>query len=45
MGHDPLDDEDKVEAAFRNRVLTVTLPWSETAQSQVRRIAITEPES
>lgn len=33
-------EEDKVEAAFRNGVLTVTLPKSATAQSQVRRIAI-----
>jgi len=33
-------EEDKVEARFRNGVLTVTLPKSETAQSQVRRIAI-----
>ncbi len=32
--------EDKVDARFRNGVLTVTLPKSEKAQSQVRRIAI-----
>ena len=32
--------EDGVEAQFRNGVLTVTLPKSEKAQSQVRRIAI-----
>lgn len=33
-------DEDQVEATFRNGVLTVTLPKTEKAQSQVRRIAI-----
>lgn len=32
--------EDKVDARFRNGVLTVSLPKSERAQSQVRRIAI-----
>ncbi|MBA8853230.1 hypothetical protein FHW20_004210 [Ochrobactrum intermedium] len=32
--------EDKVDAHFRNGVLTVTLPKSEKAQSQVKRIAI-----
>ncbi|TIW78010.1 MAG: Hsp20/alpha crystallin family protein, partial [Mesorhizobium sp.] len=32
--------EDEVEARFRNGVLTVTLPKSEKAQSQVRRIDI-----
>lgn len=32
--------EDKVDARFRNGVLTVTLPKSEKAQSQVRRISI-----
>ncbi|KAB2680971.1 Hsp20/alpha crystallin family protein [Brucella pseudintermedia] len=32
--------EDKVDARFKNGVLTVTLPKSETAQSQVKRIAI-----
>lgn len=32
--------EDKVDARFRNGVLTVTLPKSEKAQSQVKRIAI-----
>ncbi|MFC3073558.1 Hsp20/alpha crystallin family protein [Shinella pollutisoli] len=32
--------EDQVDARFRNGVLTVTLPKSEKAQSQVRRIAI-----
>ncbi len=32
--------EDKVNARFRNGVLTVTLPKSEKAQSQVKRIAI-----
>jgi HSP20 family protein len=33
-------DEDKVDARFRNGVLTVTLPKTEKAQSQVKRIAI-----
>ncbi|MFC3629286.1 Hsp20/alpha crystallin family protein [Paracoccus angustae] len=32
--------EDGVDAQFRNGVLTVTLPKSEKAQSQVKRIAI-----
>lgn len=32
--------EDEVDARFRNGVLTVTLPKTEKAQSQVRRIAI-----
>ncbi|QDZ02593.1 Hsp20/alpha crystallin family protein [Nitratireductor mangrovi] len=32
--------EDKVDARFRNGVLTVTLPKSEKARSQVKRIAI-----
>ena len=32
--------EDNVEAQFRNGVLTVTLPKSEKAQSQVKRIEI-----
>lgn len=32
--------EDGVDARFRNGVLTVTLPKSEKAQSQVKRIAI-----
>ena len=32
--------EDKADAQFRNGVLTVTLPKSEQAQSQVKRIAI-----
>lgn len=32
--------EDKVDTRFRNGVLTVTLPKSEKAQSQVKRIAI-----
>ena len=38
----PVDDveADKVTASFRNGVLTVTLPKSEKAQSQVKRIAI-----
>ncbi len=33
-------EEDKIEACFRNGVLSVTLPKSEKAQSQVKRIAI-----
>ncbi|MDQ0559060.1 HSP20 family protein [Rhizobium mesoamericanum] len=33
-------EEDKVEALFKNGVLTVTLPKTEKAQSQVKRIAI-----
>ena len=32
--------EDHVEATFRNGVLTVSLPKTEKAQSQVKRIAI-----
>jgi HSP20 family protein len=38
----PVDDvdEDKVSAAFRNGVLTVTMPKAPRAQSKVRRIAI-----
>lgn len=33
-------EEDKIEANFRNGVLTVTLPKTEKAQTQVKRIAI-----
>jgi HSP20 family protein len=33
-------DEDKVNAAFKNGVLTVTLPKSAKAQQKVKRIAI-----
>jgi HSP20 family protein len=38
----PLDDveEDKVNASFKNGLLTVTLPKSEKSQQQVKRIAI-----
>ena len=38
----PVDDieQDKVHAAFKNGVLTVTLPKTTTAQENVRRIAI-----
>ncbi|WP_244295317.1 MULTISPECIES: Hsp20/alpha crystallin family protein [Paracoccus] len=32
--------EDEVDAHFRNGVLTVTLPKTEKAQAQVKRIAI-----
>ncbi len=38
LGYEITDD--KVEARFRNGVLTVTLPKSEKAQKQVKRIAI-----
>jgi HSP20 family protein len=33
-------DEDKIDARFKNGVLTVTLPKSEKARSHVKRIAI-----
>ena len=33
-------DEDKISAAFKNGVLTVTLPKAAQAQSKVKRIAI-----
>jgi HSP20 family protein len=33
-------DEDKVSASFHNEVLTVTLPKTDQAQREVRRIAI-----
>jgi HSP20 family protein len=33
-------EEDKVDARFKNGVLSITLPKSATAQSQVKRIAI-----
>jgi HSP20 family protein len=33
-------DEDKVEARFKNGVLTITMPKTERAQSKTRRIAI-----
>jgi HSP20 family protein len=33
-------DEDRIDATFRNGVLTVILPKTEKAQSQVKRIAI-----
>jgi HSP20 family protein len=38
----PLDDvqEDKVEAAFKNGVLTVSLPKSDTPRARVKRFAI-----
>jgi HSP20 family protein len=32
--------EDKIDAAFKNGVLTVTMPKSEKAQSKVKRIAV-----
>jgi len=40
----PVDDvdEDKVSAAFKNGVLTVTMPKVPQAQSQVKHIAISE---
>lgn len=39
----PLEDvdEDKVDAAFKNGVLTVKLPRTSAAQSKVKRIAVT----
>lgn len=36
-------DEGKVEAAFKNGVLTVTLPKSERAQEKAKKIAINAP--
>jgi HSP20 family protein len=33
-------DEDKVSAAFKNGVLTVTMPKAPQAQSKVKRIAV-----
>jgi HSP20 family protein len=33
-------DEDKVSAAFKNGVLTVTMPKAQQLQSQVKRIAV-----
>ncbi|TIM19556.1 MAG: Hsp20/alpha crystallin family protein, partial [Mesorhizobium sp.] len=33
-------EEDKVNAAFKNGVLTVTLPKTERAQAKAKRIAI-----
>jgi HSP20 family protein len=33
-------ETDKVEASFKNGILTVTLPKTTTAQSNVKRIAI-----
>jgi HSP20 family protein len=33
-------EEDKVNAAFRNGVLTVTMPKSAKAQRNVKRIAV-----
>jgi len=33
-------DEDKVEARFKNGVLTITMPKTERAQSKTKRIAI-----
>jgi HSP20 family protein len=38
-------DEDKVEAAFKNGVLTVTMPRSAQASSHVKRIAINRGEA
>ncbi|MER9894765.1 Hsp20/alpha crystallin family protein [Mesorhizobium sp. M0119] len=35
-------DEDKVNAAFRNGVLSVTLPKTERAQAKAKRIAIND---
>ena len=33
-------EEDKVEASFKNGVLTVTMPKSAEAQAKIRRVAI-----
>jgi HSP20 family protein len=38
-------DEDKVEASFKNGVLTVAMPKTAQAASHVRRIAVTGGES
>jgi HSP20 family protein len=35
-------EEDKIEARFKNGVLTVTMPKAEQAQSKAKRIAINE---
>jgi HSP20 family protein len=35
-------EEDKIEARFKNGVLTVTMPKTERAQSKARRIAIND---
>ena len=38
-------DEDKIEASFRNGVLTVTLPKSARATENAKRIAISSDEA
>ena len=37
-------EEDKIQASFKNGVLSVTLPKSEQAEAQMRRIAINASE-
>src|SRR5262245_48798784 len=36
-------DEEKIEAAFKNGILTITCPKSERAQEKAKRIAIDAP--
>jgi HSP20 family protein len=36
-------DEEKIEAAFKNGILTITCPKSERAQEKAKRIAINAP--
>jgi HSP20 family protein len=43
LGHDV--DEDKIEASFRNGVLTITVPKPAQVASQMKRIAINNGEA